>query len=175
MMELPMALFSRPSVDARWDDPTLGLTERDFQRWPGKYKPKREKVIPKVEDAHAAGTLKLPVTLVGQCTTYDSLSGHNSFGAATHERVDFVVSSGSSGPTITAFHKRGVTINDFDPDETLIETIPTHHGGYIDLQFLGKDGTPRGRIGFIFSHGGEEVARSCAHLVGAAIKAASAK
>lgn len=167
-----MGLFGRTStapIDARWGDPSLGLTEADFARWPTRNKPKRAKLISKIEEAIAAGAVELPVRVVGTCTTYDPKNGHPAYPQAIHDFVDFVVSGGSQ-PIVTTFRKRSESIRGFDVDATLLEKVPTDHGGYLDLQFQSADG-PHGRIGFLFSHGGEQEAQHCVQLVAAALKA----
>lgn len=166
-----MGLFSRASttsVDPRWNNPAFGLTESDFARWPGRDKPKRAKLIPKIEAGIAVGAVELPVRVVGKCTTYDSKNGHPSFQQAIHEAVDFVV-SGISQPIIATFRKAPDLIRGFDIEDTRVERFSTNHGGYIDLQFQSAAG-PLGRIGFLFSHGGEAAAQSCIQLVAAALK-----
>ena len=166
-----MGFFSHASttpVDPRWNNPTLGLTEADFARWPGRDKSKRAKLIPKIEESIAAGAIELPVRVVGKCTTYDPKDGHPSFPQAVHESVDFVV-SGSRQPIVTTFRKYPESIRGFDIADTRIERFPTNHGGYLDLQFQSATG-PQGRIGFLFSHGTEGVAQSCVQLVTIALK-----
>jgi hypothetical protein len=150
-------------------DPSLGLTEADLARWPGREMPKRAKLIPRIEEAIAAGAVELPVRVVGKCVAYDPKDGHPAFPKAIHYSVDFVV-SGHSQPIVTTFRKHPDPISGFDIDEMLIEKVPTDHGGFLDLQFQSDAGRP-GRIGFLFSHGGEQVAQDCVELVAAALKA----
>lgn len=166
-----MGLLGRATapIDTRWDDPSLGLTEADFARWPGREMPKRAKLIPRIEEAIAAGAVELPVRVVGKCVAYDPKDGHPAFPQAIHYSVDFVV-SGCGNTIVTTFQRRPDPIRGFDIDETLIEKVPTDHGGFFDLQFQSASGRP-GRIGFLFSHGGEQLAQDCVQLVAAALRA----
>jgi hypothetical protein len=69
-----MGLFNRAaqaSIDPRWDDPRLGLSKADFQRWPGRNAPKRVKLIAQIEQLVAVGSVQLPPRLIGQCRAYD--------------------------------------------------------------------------------------------------------
>lgn len=69
-----MALFGRGSqavIDPKWNDPSLGLSEADFRRWPGRYTPKCAGLISKIESLVSAGNVQLPVRLIAQCTAYD--------------------------------------------------------------------------------------------------------
>jgi hypothetical protein len=166
-----MGMFGRAtaSIDARWNDPSLGLTEADFARWPAREAPTRAKLIPKIEEAIAAGAVQLPVRTIGKCVAYDPKNGHPAFPQAIHYSVDFVV-SGNKEPIVTTFRKRLDVIRGFDIDETLFERMPTDHGGFLDLQFQSAAGR-QGRIGFLYSHGDEQVAQNCVQMVGAALKA----
>ncbi len=169
-----MGLFggtSTAAIDDRWNDPALGLTVADFARWPGRDKPNRAKLIPKIENALSTGDVELPVRVIGKCSAYGPKNGHPAYPQAIHDFVDFVV-SGSGKPILTTFHKSAEAIRDIDVDETLLENVATYHGGYLDLQFISADGAC-GRIGFLFSHGGEQVAEISVQMVGAALKLAS--
>lgn len=163
-----MPLFGRGSqatVDSKWDNPSHGLSEADFKRWPGRYTPKRANLIIQVEALLASGRMQLPVRLIGQCTTYDRNDGHPAHPAMRHDLTDFIV-AGKTQLAVITFHKRADVITGFDPAETLMQTM----NDYIDLQFLASDGTPRGRIGFYTGHGHAEEARNQARLVGVALQ-----
>lgn len=163
-----MPLFGRGSqapVDPKWDDPSLGLSEADFRRWPGRYTPKRPGLIMKIESLVSAGSVQLPVRLIGQCTAYDRNDGHPAHPAMRHDLTDFVV-AGSSRPTVVTFHKYPEVISGFDQAETLMQTM----NDYLDLQFLTTAGEPCGRIGFYTGHGHAEEAKNFARLVAVALQ-----
>jgi hypothetical protein len=144
-------------VSAIWDQPEMGLTSADFASWPSRRPFRRS-------DGHAAmlsvaidqGSLKPPVYLVGECTTYDIAHGHPSFGAARHDGTFFTVSGrpGTPWAAITYMRSRGMmnrrvevaAFTEYDHMETEeIETFPAI--GYVDIQFSCSS-APVGRMGF---------------------------
>lgn len=140
-----------------WNDSGMGLTAEDFDRWPDKRTFQRnERHAEMLSAALNQGSLMLPVHAVGECTTYDVLGGHPSFGAARHDATFFTVSGvpGTPTPTVTCMRSRGilkrrievVAFAEYDGFETEeIETFPSI--GYVDIQ-LSYRSMPVGRIGF---------------------------
>lgn len=162
-----------------WNDPSMGLTAKDFARWPdtgGLSKVSREKAAPLLQGAADNGDLDVPVYVVGKCATYPTNHGHPAFAGAVEDWTTFAVwgKPGLPWANITTMRSKGLLTKRVESqrlpafDGIDVEEFHQANGGYVDLQ-MSSDGFPTARIGFYFYLGQEKSAHEQVRTVLGAI------